>query len=128
MKKLALLMIPFALLMADDQKIPAGAKKVEPYLYRYTDAQGKKWFYRESPFGVVKWEDRWEDKWEDKAAAATPAVDDAALVQVTDLGDSVQFKRKTPFGEQKWVRPKTELTDEEKAMLQRDAKKTSETR
>jgi hypothetical protein len=36
---------------------------------------------------------------------------------MTDLGDSVQFQRPTPFGPQKWVRKKSELTDDEKAAL-----------
>ena len=31
---------------AEQAKIPAGAKEVEPFLYTYTDAEGKKWFYR----------------------------------------------------------------------------------
>jgi hypothetical protein len=30
--------------------LPAGATEVEPNLYRYTDAQGKTWMYRRTPF------------------------------------------------------------------------------
>ena len=37
-----------------DSVIPKGATQVEPNLYRYTDAQGKTWFYRRFPFGVSK--------------------------------------------------------------------------
>jgi hypothetical protein len=34
---------------------------------------------------------------------------------MTDLGDSVQFQRPTPFGPQKWTRKKSELTEDEKS-------------
>ena len=37
--------------------IPAGAKLVEPNLYRYTDSNGKTWKYRQTPFGFSKWEE-----------------------------------------------------------------------
>ncbi len=122
MKKVALFLIPFVLLIADDKKktpapaaapkIPAEAKQIEPYLYRYTDPRGKNWLYRETPFGVVKLED--------KPAAPAPATANTEPVRITDLGDTVQFRWKTPFGEQKVTRKKSELTDDEKAMLQRD--------
>jgi hypothetical protein len=98
--------------------IPADAKEIEPNLFRYTDPQGKTWLYRRTPFGVGKWEDK---------PATEPAVESAApaasTLVITDLGDSVQFVRQTPFGPQKSVRKKTELTAEEKAMLQREESK-----
>jgi hypothetical protein len=93
------------------QKIPDGAKELEPYLYSYTDPQGKKWLYRQTPFGVVKWEDK---------PAAPAIIDNTNPVVITDLGDSVRFQWKTPFGDQKWVRKKSELTEEEKAMIKRE--------
>jgi hypothetical protein len=87
---------------------------VEPNLFRYTDAQGKTWLYRRTPFGVGKWEDKpaTEPAAESTAPPANPPV-------ITDLGDSLQFVRQTPFGPQKSVRKKTELTAEEKALWQR---------
>lgn len=91
--------------------IPAGAKEVGPNLYRYTDAQGKTWMYRRTPFGIGKWEDKPTDQQRE--------VENPIPVTVTDLGDSVQFQRLTPFGPSKWVRKKTELTDDEKAILAR---------
>lgn len=94
-------------------KVPEGAKQIEPYLYSYTDPQGKKWMYRETPFGVVKWEDK---------PAAAPVADNTNPIVITDLGDSVRFQWKSPFGEQKWVRKKSELTENEKAMIQREHK------
>ena len=101
------------------QDIPAGAKEIEPGLYRYTDSQGKTWLMRRTPFGVGKWEDKPGDA---PAAAPAPA---PAPIAVTDLGDSYQFVRKTPFGESKWTKKKTELNDDEKALVKRDPSKQS---
>jgi hypothetical protein len=91
--------------------IPQGAEEVGPNLFRYTDPQGKRWMYRNTPFGPSKWEERPGDQ---QAAPQTPS---SAGLTMTDLGDSVQFQRLTPFGAQKWTRKKSELTDDEKAAL-----------
>jgi hypothetical protein len=133
MKIVTLAVIAASLLLAQDKKAPArgsaaqaaasaptlpsGAKEVEPGLYRYTDAQGKTWLYRNTPFGLAKWED--------KPAASTAPVPPppAVAVTTTDLGDSVQFVRQTPFGPQKWTKKKTELTETEKEYLQKDDSK-----
>ena len=97
-----------ALLCAES--IPKTAVEVQPHLYRFTDAKGKAWLYREGPFGLSKWEDR--------PVAASPApVHEANPVRVTDLGTKVRFERDTPFGTSRWVRNKADLTDEEKALL-----------
>src|SRR3984885_5866923 len=91
------------------QTIPAGAKLIEPNLYRYTDSNGKTWNYRQTPFGITKWEE---------APAATPIPQaKSEPVVVTDLGDSYRFDKKTPFGGASWTRKKTELTDDDKALL-----------
>ena len=90
------------------QPIPAGATLVEPNLYRYTDSIGKTWNYRQTPFGV--------SKWEESATAPQPAPVKNEPTVVTDLGDSYRFEKKTPFGASTWVRKKSELTDEEKAL------------
>ena len=100
---------------AEQAKIPAGAKEVEPFLFTFTDADGKKWFYRQTPFGVVKWED--------KPITTPPMADNTNPVIITDLGDSVRFLWKTPFGDQSWVRKKSELSDDEKTMMQREQSK-----
>ena len=93
--------------------IPAGAKLVEPNLYRYTDSDGKTWNYRQTPFGISKWEEK-------SSPAAQPAPESSQAksvpVAVTDLGDSYRFEKKTPFGQSTWVRKKSALTDEEKAL------------
>ena len=106
------------------QPIPAGAKLVEPNLYRYTDSNGKTWNYRQTPFGISKWE-------ETPATAVQPAPAPEPKTQpvaITDLGDSYRFERKTPFGASTWVRKKSELTDEEQVLAggaQSDPNKTS---
>lgn len=93
--------------------IPAGAKEVEPNLFRYTDAQGKTWLYRKTPFGVGKWEDK---------PSAQPVVSDTVPTKVTESGDSYQFQRQTPFGMQKWTVKKTELNDFEKMLVDKASK------
>jgi len=89
--------------------IPQGAKLVEPNLYRYTDSTGKAWMYRQTPFGI--------SKFEDTPAAAQQAPAPGGPTTVTDLGDSVRFERKTAFGDSQWTRKKTELSDDEKALV-----------
>jgi hypothetical protein len=124
-KMLLLCALPVALLCAQEKKaepktnppaqaataqsIPPGAKEVEPYVFGFTDTQGKKWFYRQTPFGVVRWEDK-------PAAAPVPAAEPIPI-RITDLGDSYQFERQSPFGVQKWVREKSELTEDDKALI-----------
>ncbi len=101
------------------QTILAGAKLVEPNLYRFTDSTGKTWNYRQTPFGVSKWE---ETSTPGAQAAPQPAHEalpaKGAPVVVTDLGDSYRFEKKTPFGASTWVHKKSELTDEEKALTE----------
>jgi hypothetical protein len=90
--------------------VPKDAEEVGANLYRSTDAQGKHWMYRKTPFGVSKWEEKPGD-----AQQQQPPSPPSAGLTMTDMGDSVQFQRLTPFGPQKWVRKKSELTEEEKA-------------
>ncbi len=90
--------------------LPQGAKPTGPHTYSYTDDQGKKWTYRETPFGLSKY----------SADAVEPAVvesKNANTPTVTDLGDTVRFERKTPFGSNVWTKKKSDLTPEEKAFV-----------
>jgi hypothetical protein len=98
------------------QSIPAGATQVEPNLYRYTDSDGKTWNYRQTPFGISRWEEKPASSQLSSQATpqASPAKSDP--VAVTDQGDSYRFEKKTPFGTSTWVRKKTELNAEEKAL------------
>ena len=122
MKVIPVLLLAATFLLAEDKKpeapkvtqgaamptVPEGAKEVAPNLYRYTDAHGKNWMYRKTPFGVSRWEDKPE---------TAVVIENAVPTTATDLGDSVQFQRMTPFGPSRWTRKKSELTDDEKAIL-----------
>ncbi|HYL35122.1 MAG TPA: hypothetical protein VEV17_04330 [Bryobacteraceae bacterium] len=90
------------------QALPSGAVQIEQGLYRYTDAKGKTWMYRRTPFGWSTWEDKPDTR---------PAAEETNPVVATDLGDSVRFERKTPFGTNHWIRKKSELTPEEQAIF-----------
>lgn len=91
--------------------LPKGAIEIEPNLYRYTDAQGKSWLARRTPFGFSTWEDK-------PAPPQSVHADSAPPIKATDLGDTVRFERQTPFGKSTWLRKKTELNDDEKGWLE----------
>ena len=114
-KTIALIFIAAALLVAQNASIPPAATQTSPNLYRYTDKNGKTWLYSRTPFGI--------SKREDKPATPPSSIYESQLVTVTDLGDSVRFERKVPFGITTWVSKKSELTDGEQAMLLREQMK-----
>lgn len=93
-----------------EQKIPNGAEKLSDTEWRYVDADNKAWIYRRTPFGIAKIS-------EEKALEMSDAPRHAAgaPLQIRDLGESVEFSRKTPFGLSKWEKKKTELTEQEQA-------------
>ena len=117
-KTITLIFIAAALLVAENrqhqtvpQAIPDGATQAGPNLYRYTGNIGKTWLYSRTPFGLSRREEK---------SATPPVTGDSQLVTVTDLGDSVRFERRVPFGITTWVTKKNELTDGEQAMLLRE--------
>jgi hypothetical protein len=79
---------------------------------RYTDAQGKTWLYRETPFGWVRSTE------EDAVAAPSTLPMDVTIV---DKGDEVEFSRYTPFGPSRWTKKKSELDAMERALVDRAA-------
>jgi len=87
--------------------IPAGATQVEPGIYKFTDAQGKKWIYRQTPFGIGRSEDKPAE------VAAIPAA--GPTIIATEDGDSVRFERPSPFGTRRWQKKKSDLDKEEQA-------------
>jgi hypothetical protein len=99
-------------------KIPAGATMVDPNTYNYTDAKGKKWIYRKTPFGVA----RLEDKPAPADAVSTPR---GAGITATLDGDNVRFERPGPFGIYRWQKKKSDLDDDERAALERAQPKTA---
>ncbi len=117
-----LLLLGTALLGAADDKskkapvqateitIPAGAKETEDGSFRYTDAKGKKWVYRKTPFGVAKAED--------KPAPVQPQMEDT-LTKATISGDTVHFEKPTPFGTTKWDKKTSDLDANEQKIVDR---------
>lgn len=107
---------------AQEITIPADAVEVDAYTYRATDAKGKVWIYRKTPFGVSRTEDKpvladdpkkAEDS-KDQLIHATSAVED---------GDSVRFTRESPFGRTEWRKKKTDLSEIEQAVWSRELAK-----
>src|SRR6476660_4972542 len=91
--------------------IPAGATLVEPGTYTFTDAQGKKWIYRKTPFGIARAEDKPAE------VASAPAAGPTTIA--TEDGDIVRFERPGPFGPYRWTKKKSELDSDERAALER---------
>ena len=91
--------------------LPAGAVMVEPGTYNFTDAQGKKWIYRKTPFGLARVED--------KPAAASPTPAAGIAITATEEGDVVRFERPGPFGTYRWQKKRSELDADEQAALER---------
>ncbi len=99
----------------DSPTIPPDATPVGDGSFRYVDKNGKKWIYRNTPFGVSKSEER------PAAQAVQQVADDPTKSE--DAGDSVKFTRPTPFGAKVWTKKKTELDAYEKSIWDRDRKK-----
>ena len=91
--------------------IPDGAVQTAPYVYRYTDKDGKKWFYSETPFGVMRSPD--------EPKAAPPKAEPDGIRAFED-GDAVRFERLGPFGIYHWTKKKSELDAGEQAALDRE--------
>ncbi len=91
---------------------PAGAVKVDDNFYRFTDAKGKKWVYRKTPFGWAKIEETAE-------TAPPPPRPAEAEIRVLSDGDVVKFEKASPFGTSRWERKADELTADEKTALAR---------
>jgi len=94
--------------------LPAGATMVEPGTYTFTDAQGKKWIYRKTPFGLARMEDKPVE------VSSAPSGDG---ITAKEDGDTVRFERPGPFGTYRWQKKKSELADDEKAAWERSKDK-----
>lgn len=76
--------------------------------YHATDKNGKKWVYKNTPFGVAKAEEK-------PVAEAAPAPE---MTKVTLVGDVAKFERPSPFGVSKWEKKVSDLTPEEKKIVE----------
>lgn len=93
--------------------IPPDAVPTPEGTYAWTDKAGKKWLFSKTPFGISKVEDT-------GAAGASMTLNTAPPNQFTKAfedGEKVRFERQTPFGTSKWEKKKSELSDDEKAIL-----------
>ena len=113
--------------------VPANATRVDENTWTHTDPQGKTWTYRQTPFGLQKSEattqpnpfplpEATRDRQSPFSAEGTPALPSATAaeeVSVTESGESITFQRKTPFGNNRWTKKKSEMTAEERALLER---------
>jgi hypothetical protein len=107
---------------APEITLPPEAVEIAPYTYRYTDNQGKKWIYRKTPFGVVRSEDRPVTAQEAQKAQdqARQLVDSTTAVEE---GELVRFERVLPFGKTQWTRKKSEFSEVERAVWDRQLEK-----
>jgi hypothetical protein len=133
-------------------EIPAGATEIAPNVFKHTDASGKSWLYRKTPLGVTKVDESQspnaatadptpqgnpqegvrsnkspfgESKVQGSAAPGQAPEDPSLKLRVVkDFGDRVQFERPSPFGATRWERNKSEMTEAERAALERDQKKS----
>ena len=87
--------------------IPKDATANPDGTYSWTDAQSHKWLYVKTPFGITRTE----------VTQAPAEANPLAGVTAFDAGDKVRFERASPFGVTKWEKNKTDLTDEERALL-----------
>jgi hypothetical protein len=91
--------------------IPADATANADGTFSWTDKDGKKWIFVKTPFGVMRSE-------------VTPAPAASASltgVKAFDEGDKVRFEQPSPFGVIRWEKKKTEMTDEERDLVTRQA-------
>jgi hypothetical protein len=102
------------------QGIPAGAVKIDENTYRFAEKSdagkpGKVWLFRRNPFGFSKVEEK------DAAlnGQVVPPAETPTPVTATDLGDSYRFERKGPFGNSIWTKKKSDLTPEERSIVEK---------
>ena len=99
--------------------LPAGAVKLDEQTYKAKDKDGKTYVYRRTPFGVSKITEEQFIK-QNEAALIKPSTESS--VKVTDLGSEYKFERAHPFGVQMWKKAKKDLTDDEKAYVEKTLK------
>lgn len=99
---------------------PAGAKQIEPGVFRAVDAKGQAWIYSQTPFG-------WMKGLEKQGRAESPIV--PTDWKVTEAGDELQFERPYPFGgSMKWSKKKSELNETEAEVWKKHSQRTGVTK
>jgi hypothetical protein len=100
----------FGLLAGEKPGVPAGAVEIGPGAWRWADAEGKAWIYRQSLAGVIRGE-------EHRMRRDLPPGMKAAAE-----GERVKFERTGLFGPVRWSKHKSDLTAVERRVFERDCK------
>ena len=103
---------------AGPMEVPKDAVQTSPGFYKWTDKEGKVWMYRRTPFGVSR---RPFGPTYDKHEVLDN------LTTAKDQGDSIRFERTGPFGKRSWMRKKSQLTENEKAIWANQQKNAAAT-
>jgi hypothetical protein len=90
--------------------VPTDAVKNADGTWNYTDKQGRKWVYVSTPFGIMKTDVT--------DAENKPVVPPTVATKVIDKGDTVRFEQGGPFGPITWEKKKSDLTDQERQMVE----------
>jgi hypothetical protein len=104
--------------------IPPDAIEVETGTWAHTDAQGKKWRYRKTPFGVTRWEDKPGPAGNSEITGKVTGPPLESMTAVED-GEYLRFERPGPFGRYRWKRKKSELNAIEQAVWDRERDKAA---
>ncbi len=97
----------FALSAAAELKDPPPKKENSETAQTQTLKDGE--YMKQTPFGQMK-----------RGPAKKSAEPDVGrFVEVEEQGDTIIFRRSTPFGKQVWKRQRAQLSDVEKKMLER---------
>jgi hypothetical protein len=95
--------------------VPPDAVPIGPGAWRYVDKDGKAWIYKATMMAIVRMPEAESDP-------KYPGL------KVTEKGDTVRFERPGQTGIVAWERKRSELNDEEKAMLEYARSKTEESK
>ena len=68
--------------------LPKEAVAIAPQTYSYTDKDGKKWIFRQTPFGLAKFEDR--ERADSDRDAEQKRIDQ---IRAFDDGEFIRFQR-----------------------------------
>lgn len=101
---------------------PANAQKQADGSYLSTDAKGKRWTHRQTPFGWARYEEQ------APPANANSKTEEETTRVIEDVGDRVKFEKPGPFGTARWERKKSELTATERAVLDKHQAQSSRER
>jgi hypothetical protein len=89
--------------------IPKDAVKNADGNWNYTDKEGRKWVYVNTPFGVMKTDVT--------DAENRPEAPLSTATKVIDKGESVRFEQPGPFGPIAWEKKKSDLTNQERQLI-----------